>query len=331
MMIRSRELRLCLYAVSLYAVFIIWGYQQEKIAFTPYSTLGSDSSKLKWSYPVALNLGMAAASYGTAVVVEIIEGIPRKVPFLLFWKPALSSALASPIGYESLKYIHYPLMILTKSSKPVPVMIFGILFYRKVYKWYKYISVLLLCVGIAMFTSNKKPSEENNDIKQIGTVLFGMLLVVINLSMDGYTSNEQDFIFSHHGATSTQMMKYTNCWQCIYQIIYLGGGYIFQSSGGEAAEAYHMVMHCPLLKYDILLFCVCASIGQVILFNLMKEFGSLVCVTIGVTRKLLTILISVFMFNHHVSATQWFGVGLVFTGLLLDITMNYAQLNRKDD
>ncbi len=331
MMIRSRELRLCLYAASLYAVFIIWGYQQEKIAFTPYSTLGSDSSKLKWSYPVALNLGMAAASYGTAVVVEIIEGIPRKVPFLLFWKPALSSALASPIGYESLKYIHYPLMILTKSSKPVPVMIFGIAFYRKVYKWYKYISVLLLCLGIAMFTSNKKPYEENNDIKQIGTVLFGMLLVVINLSMDGYTSNEQDFIFSHHGATSTQMMKYTNCWQCIYQIIYLGGGYILQSSGGEAAEAYHMVMHCPLLKYDILLFCVCASIGQVILFNLMKEYGSLVCVTIGVTRKLLTILISVFMFNHHVSSTQWFGVGLVFTGLLLDITMNYAQLKAKDD
>ena len=225
-------------------------------------------------------------------------------------------------------------MVLAKSSKPVPVMVVGRVMYKQVYQWYKYLSIGLLCTGLFVFTFMKHSSKnETNSILNQGVIysLYGVVLIFINLFLDGYTNNQQDFIFSHHGATSTQMMKYTNCWQCIYQIIYLGGGYILQSSGGEAAEAYHMMMHCPLLKYDILLFCVCASIGQVILFNLMKEYGSLVCVTIGVTRKLLTILISVFMFNHHVSSTQWFGVGLVFTGLLLDITMNYAQLKAKDD
>ena len=44
--------------------------------------------------------------------------------------------------------------------------------------------------------------------------------------------------------------------------------------------------------------------------------GSLVNVTITITRKFLTILISNIAFGHMLSVTQWFGCALVFAGLL---------------
>lgn len=71
------------------------------------------------------------------------------------------------------------------------------------------------------------------------------------------------------------------------------------------------------------MFCSCASIGQVLLFALVKEFGSLVWVTISVTRQLFTILLSVVVFKHSVNFMQWIAISLVFLGLGLDIIMNY--------
>jgi UDP-galactose transporter B1 len=66
------------------------------------------------------------------------------------------------------------------------------------------------------------------------------------------------------------------------------------------------------------MFCLCASLGQVLIFGLMKDFGSLVWITVSITRKLFTILVSVFMFNHSVNAFQWFGIVCAFVGMGLE-------------
>jgi hypothetical protein len=68
------------------------------------------------------------ATFVTALFVPKSNTTPS-APVLAFIKPSLSCAVASPIGYLALEYINFPLMILTKSSKPVPVMMIGILFY----------------------------------------------------------------------------------------------------------------------------------------------------------------------------------------------------------
>lgn len=213
-------------------------------------------------------------------------------------------------------------MILTKSSKPVPVMSIGVFFYGRKYGWYKYVSVALLCGGIYLFTQSKKSASTSGGAEDIKLVLFGMLLVLINLGLDGYTNNEQDRIFSAHKASPNQMMKYTNFWQCIYQFLYLLAGYVLHAQESELALAARLCAHSAALVGDILLFCVCASLGQVLIFKVMQEFGSLSWITISVTRKLFTVVLSVIVFQHKVNAVQWLGVGLVFVGLGLDAGMS---------
>ena len=47
--------------------------------------------------------------------------------------------------------------------------------------------------------------------------------------------------------------------------------------------------------------------------------------TVTTCRKFFTILASVVFFGHQLKALQWFGVGLVFTGLSLEVVESYQK------
>ena len=53
---------------------------------------------------------------------------------------------------------------------------------------------------------------------------------------------------------------------------------------------------------------------MVIVYTL-SAFSSLLLVTVTVTRKMLTMILSVVWFGHSLSGMQWVGVGLVFGGV----------------
>lgn len=121
----ATELRLVSYVLSLYAIFITWGYLQERITSYQYKSLapGEIGVSYLWQYPIVLNFLMtASASLTGSLANEIIRFMDPnhshpEVNFMIFWKAALTGALASPIGYFSLKFISFPMMILAKSSK----------------------------------------------------------------------------------------------------------------------------------------------------------------------------------------------------------------------
>jgi len=57
---------------------------------------------------------------------------------------------------------------------------------------------------------------------------------------------------------------------------------------------------------------------QNFIFMTVTKFGPLTCSVITTTRKFFTILASVLIFAHPMSALQWLGTIFVFTGLGLD-------------
>jgi len=64
---------------------------------------------------------MAIAAAIAAAAVEVVVSDKSKlksIPFTAYAKAAATCALASPMGYASLKYISFPMHILVKSSKP---------------------------------------------------------------------------------------------------------------------------------------------------------------------------------------------------------------------
>ena len=51
----------------------------------------------------------------------------------------------------ALRWITYPTQVIAKSSKPIPVMLIGVLLANKRYRLQKYFFVLMIVVGVIMF------------------------------------------------------------------------------------------------------------------------------------------------------------------------------------
>lgn len=61
----------------------------------------------------------------------------------------------------------------------------------------------------------------------------------------------------------------------------------------------------------------------------LAKFGSLVLVTVNVTRKMLSMVFSVVAFGHSLSMMQMLGVGLVFSGIGAEAEVKRRSENAK--
>ncbi|CAG8792152.1 18401_t:CDS:1, partial [Racocetra persica] len=234
---------------------------------------------------------------------------------------AFLGAIASPFGYESLKHIDYPTLVLGKSCKLVPVMLMNIVLYRKKFPFYKYVVVTLVTLGVSCFmllqpTSEKKKATEPSS-------LYGIILLTINLLIDGITNSTQDQIFYKYKITGQQMMFFMNLFSGLLMCCWLLNPW--------NPELFNALTFCklhPNVIVDILLFSLCGALGQCFIFYTLHNFGSLFLVTITVTRKFFTVLLSVFVYKHILNIGQWLSVGLVFLGIGLEVYMKQTE-NKK--
>jgi len=239
---------------------------------------------------------------------------------------AVLNSLGSPFGYASLKHIDYPTMILGKSCKLVPVMIMNIILYRRKFALHKYIVVGMVTVGISLFMLFADHGSKASKGPQQSS-LFGLSLLLINLLIDGATNSTQDEIFSRFTITGSQLMFIMNALATIITLAVLQAPIpttissffgTSNSSGNEFTAAIAFIKSYPKVLQDILLFSSAGAIGQLFIFETLSHFGSLTLVTITVTRKLFTMLLSVFFFNHKLSFGQWGGIAIVFLAIGLE-------------
>ncbi|KAF9409385.1 UDP-galactose transporter [Podila epigama] len=312
-------LRLAGCVSGIYICFLTWGYFQEKVSTTPY---GQDAVKFK--YFIFLNMVQAFAASATAYLYLKLQRKPLAIPSRMllgkYFQVALLNAIASPFSYAALKHIDYPTMILTKSCKLIPVMFMNILLYRRKFPTYKYVCVALITLGVSGFMLLAPFDEHKAKKGAVNSSLFGMALVIINLTIDGITNSTQDQIFHTYKVTGQQMMCFMNLFMSAFMALWL-----INPFNPELTDALAFCQSHPAIIKDIALFSICGSLGQCFIFYTLEQYGSLVLVTVTVTRKLFTILLSVFAYGHMLNISQWLMVGVVFSGIGLEAHVKRAE------
>lgn len=312
-----------------------WALLQERITTTAY---GPTSSPEKFTYSVFLNTMQStfAALTGYAyLLLSQPRGTPapsifptRRILFPLILV-AIISSLASPFGYASLAHIDYITFILAKSCKLLPVMFLHLTIFRKSYPLYKYLVVALVTAGVAIFTVYHPSSSSKKTKSAVATSsTWGLFLLSINLLFDGLTNSTQDHIFATHRPYSgPQMMVAQNFLSTVLTIAYLLLSPLLPSSlsfsttttaasaSSELPSALSFISRNPSVLPALLGFSACGAIGQIFIYYTLSHFSSLLLVTVTVTRKMLTMMLSVVWFGHRLSGMQWVGVGLVFGGV----------------
>jgi len=207
-------------------------------------------------------------------------------------------------------------MVLGKSSKLLPVMFLHLVLYRRRFPGYKYLVVGMVTAGVGLFTLFH-PVEGSKKAAQNSA--WGLFLLSINLLADGFVNSTQDQIFSGNKTlTGPQMMLGFNLCSAVLTTGYLILTYFIPSTPSELSTMIKFVQLHPRIVVDILTFTISGAVGQIFIFLTLSMHGSLILVTITVTRKLFTMLLSVMWFNHPLTSGQWAGVGLVFGGIGLE-------------
>lgn len=311
---------------GIYGAFLTWALLQERISTKAY---GPDKKVFRASVVLNTVQSVCASVVGLFYLQlnaprshlgrKWLPVFPNKKIVQKYILLAATSSLASPFGYASLRAgLDYPTFILGKTSKLLPVMALHITLYRKRYAVSKYVLVALVTIGVSLFTlmqPRKKASTTSS------SSVYGLLLLSTNLILDGFTASTQDDVFhTFPQLTGPQMMCGMNAISSLITSIYL-----LLPVTSELSEATLFISAHPRILWDIIGFAVCGALGQAFIFFTLERFGSLVLVTVTVTRKMFSMLLSVAWFNHRLNLGQWTGVALVFGGIGGEAFLKYME------
>jgi len=234
-------------------------------------------------------------------------------------------------------------MVLAKSCKLVPVMLMNVVLYRRKFAPYKYLVVALVTIGITsfMFLGDEKKGHKNSRTSGKSTVsgwaqLIGMLYLLANLLLDGVVNSTQDQIFQTFKPSGQQMMFHINLFSTLIStalsllpLPHIPVIHPTDSGQLELVYAIQLFKSHPDALKALAQFAITGALGQLFIYETLQHFGSLTLVMITLTRKLVTMLLSVFLYNHTLTDGQWVGAGIVFAGISVEAFVKGKEIRAK--
>merc|ERR1712157_707249 len=100
---------------------------------------------------------------------------------------------------------------------------------------------------------------------------------------------------------------------------------------GEIASGFGYCMANPEIFTKIVKFALCSAVGQSFIFYTIANFDPLVLSTVTTTRKIFSVLLSIFLKGHSLSLMGWSGIALAVSGILSELQAKAAAKKPRKD
>lgn len=244
-------------------------------------------------------------------------GVVMGIPLLDYFIVSLAYLSAMVFSFTALNYISYPMQALGKSCKMIPVMLMGIVIRKRRYSAREFFCVFMITVGVALFSWKSKEST-------VDTSVLGFALLFASLFMDGVTGPLQERLIARFSPSTHQLMF----WQNICSVAWLS---VALALTGEGLRAVEFVLKYPVVMKDIMFFSLVSAIGQNFIFFTVRNFNALIVTTITTTRKMFTVLLSIFLYRHPMVTRQWVGLVLVFGAITWEAAAKQKTKKLKEE
>lgn len=291
--------------IGIYASFLYYGTLQEDV----FSFRAKDGSKFKAAWFLQAMEALANVVVGGIgmQLTGATKGLPLKMFALagtsqVFAKAFTSLALASGLSF--------PVATLAKSGKMVPVMIGTLLLGGATYTLREYASVAAIIAGTAIVSGGGgKKSQTSSPL--------GLAFILLSLTCDGITGGMQGRLKKASAdlnvkAKPYDFMFWTNFFMAIVATV-------IAVVLGEAQSGFDFCANNPVILKKILNYSLCSAVGQSFIFYTITNFNPLVCTTVTTTRKVFSVLLSIFLKGHSMSPVGWSGLALASAGILSEL------------
>jgi solute carrier family 35 (UDP-galactose transporter), member B1 len=116
-------------------------------------------------------------------------------------------------------------------------------------------------------------------------------------------------------------MLFTNISMCLVALVLTLGL-------GELIPGYQFCIQNPAVLSLVIQFSICSAIGQSFIFYTVAHFDPLVCSTVTTTRKIFSVLLSILLKGHAMSAQSWTGVSIACAGILSEVYDKFTHSRR---
>lgn len=228
------------------------------------------------------------------------------------------------------RYVIFPIQVLAKSCKPVPVMIMGALMGKK-YPLKKYINVCLIVAGVGLFMGGGSASKKSSGDSELSSSsqIVGIILLFISLCFDGGTGAYEDKLMAVHSVGPFDLM---------YNI-QLGKTIIAGVSLLVLNQVHNFLQMCQDMGFVLVALGLTGAMGQVFIFGeylmmyflftfsiisffsfavTISKFGALTCSIIGLARKVTTLVASIYFYGHHLNGVQITGLVICITSMVMN-------------
>ena len=301
--------------------FLTWGYLQEGIMTQKYVNSSGHSGLFTDSQFLVFVNRILAFGIALCYIIFFGNGLPRhKAPLYKYSFCSLSNIMSSWCQYEALKFVSFPMQVLAKASKVIPVMIMGKVVNKTRYQFYEYIVAIMISFGMVLFRFGSTDTVKAKNISGesttgiMGTInwMSGFILLLGYLINDAFTSNWQQNLFNTYDMKSVQMMAGVNLFSCLFT---------FSSLLQQGAFYSSLVFMSQFPKFagDCITLSICSGIGQLVIYHTISAFGPLVFTIIMTLRQAMAIILSCIVYGHPITATGVFGVLIVFSAIFFKI------------
>mmetsp|Transcript_24274 Transcript_24274/g.37413 ORF Transcript_24274/g.37413 Transcript_24274/m.37413 type:complete len:492 (-) Transcript_24274:1309-2784(-) len=305
--------RLLFCCLMLNMTFVTWGVLQERMLTRRYPRITGEY--FTYSYALVFSNRFWTLLLATALLFLLQPQRSKSVIIYEYSFPSVSNLLSSWSQYEALRYVSFPATTLFKSFKLAPVMLMGKLLGNKEYPQYDYVVALVIGGGIALFMSSTDDLHFGYDAygEKEEHTLTGIMLLCLYLLFDSFTGQWQSKMFTRHKDLSLlEMLFATSAFSTVLSLITL-------VHTKELWPALDFVVRHQEIHLHFFLFSICSTIGQLVIFYTIKNFGAVVFALIMTVRVLVSIAISCVLYGHNVTSTGFLGMALVVGAVLYRI------------
>jgi len=298
-----------LYGGGIIGFLVVYGLIQEKIMTIPYH-----GEMFRASVFLVFCNRVVAVIFAFSMMLVKREAKMHQAPIWKYAVVSVSNVAASSCQYEALKFVSFPVQMLGKSFKMMPVMMWGIAIAGKTYKLKDWIVAFIITFGVVMFLLTGSISSSHSTHSSF----WGLVLLACFLACDGLTSTMQEKVFKEHNTSKYNQMYYINMCSAVISIITL-------LITRNLFTAIAFCAHHPRFIGDAIGLSAAAVAGQWCIYSQVKEFGALVFAATMNVRQVVSILISYIKYGHSITVWQVIALLLVFAALFYKSLSGFTE------
>merc|ERR1712224_1043704 len=115
---------------------------------------------------------------------------------------------------------------------------------------------------------------------------------------------------------------WTTLFMCLTAVVIAG-------ALGEITSGGAFLLANPEIMGKIARFAVCSAVGQSFIFYTIANFDPLILSTVTTTRKIFSVLLSIFLKGHSLSMTGWSGICMACGGILSELQTKQSKSKAK--